>query len=148
MIIYVESNFILELALEQEQCQRCEEILEICESGKASLVIPAFCIGEAYQTLRRRADERRQLEKSLVLELTLLERTRSYQRDINTLWNVTSILAGSIEKEIQRFDQVLNEKLRKAELIPLEQKIIVNAINLESESDLRPTDAIVYASVL
>jgi len=77
MIIYVESNFILELALEQEQCQSCEEILKICESGKGSLVIPAFCISEAYQTLRRRAYDRVKFGKLLGDELTLLGRTKS-----------------------------------------------------------------------
>ncbi len=148
MIIYVESNFILELALEQEQCQSCEEILKICESGKGSLVIPAFCIAETYQTLRRRANERRQFGKLLGDELTLLGRTKSYSKDINTLQDVASILGKSIEEEIQRLDQVLNEKLRKAELIPLEQTIITDAIKSESQFNLKPADAIVYSSIL
>jgi len=148
MIIYVESNFILELALEQEQCQSCEEILKICESGNGSLVVPAFCIAETYQTLRRRANERRQFGKLLGDELTLLGRTKSYNKDINTLQDVTSILAKSIEEEIKRFDQVLNERFNKAELILLEQTIITDAIKSESQFNLKPADAIVYASIL
>jgi hypothetical protein len=37
MNIYVESNFVLELALSQAQSQSCENILAICESDQAGL---------------------------------------------------------------------------------------------------------------
>jgi hypothetical protein len=40
MRVYVESNFILELALEQEQASSCETMVKICELGKARLVTP------------------------------------------------------------------------------------------------------------
>jgi len=43
MKIYVESNFVLELAFLQEQSQNCEKILTLCESGQAGLLLPAFC---------------------------------------------------------------------------------------------------------
>lgn len=148
MIVYVESNFILELALEQEQCQNCEEILEICELGKASLVIPSFCIAEPYQTLGRRVNEREKLRVSLNYELKLLARTKSYQEDINTLQNITSILLKSEEEENQRLYQVLNKILGKAELIPLEYTIITTAKELQSQFNLKPADAIVYTSIL
>jgi predicted nucleic acid-binding protein len=149
MIIYVESNFILELALEQEQYQSCEEILKICGSGKGSLVIPVFCIAESYHTVWRRSDKRIQLEKPLAEELKLLERTKSYQKDVNTLRkDATSILLKSGKEENQRLRQVLNEKLSKAELIPLEQAIITDATGLELQFDLKTSDAIVYASIL
>ena len=52
MNIYVESNFVLELALYQEQYQDCERVLSICEAGKAKLILPAFCIAEPYETLK------------------------------------------------------------------------------------------------
>ena len=37
MNIYVESNFVLELALMQEQHDSCENILLLCENKKAHL---------------------------------------------------------------------------------------------------------------
>jgi hypothetical protein len=36
--IYVETNFVLELTFEQEQCSSCEQILQLCEAGKAKLI--------------------------------------------------------------------------------------------------------------
>ena len=46
MTVYVESNFLLEVAFEQEQSIDFIGILEIAEAGNALLAIPAFCVGE------------------------------------------------------------------------------------------------------
>jgi hypothetical protein len=42
MNVYVETNFILELAWMQEQYESCKNILTLCETGKAKLILPAF----------------------------------------------------------------------------------------------------------
>lgn len=44
MIVYVETNFILELAFQQEQHQAVNSILELAERGKIELVYPGFSI--------------------------------------------------------------------------------------------------------
>jgi len=148
MIVYVESNFVLELALEQEQCQSCGDILVICKSGDARLVIPAFSIAEPYETLGRRARERVQLKTSLANELKLLSRSQSYQKEISALQDVTTLLVKSGEEENRRLHQVLDRILNVAELIPLERGILTEALKLQSRFDLNPPDSIVYASVL
>ncbi len=44
--IYVETNFVLELTFEQEQCASCEQILQLCQAGQAKLIIPAYSLAE------------------------------------------------------------------------------------------------------
>jgi hypothetical protein len=51
MNIYVETNFVLELAFVQEQHESCEQIIGLCEAGNATAVLPAFCISESYETI-------------------------------------------------------------------------------------------------
>jgi len=46
MIVYVESNFVLELALLQKEQQSCEDILSLCEVGNVRLILPAMCLTE------------------------------------------------------------------------------------------------------
>jgi hypothetical protein len=41
MNVYVESNFVLEEALEQEQCESCKELIRMASIGAIRLVIPA-----------------------------------------------------------------------------------------------------------
>jgi hypothetical protein len=49
LIVYAETNFVLELALLQEQSASCEQLLAMAEQGTITLAVPAFCIvGERY----------------------------------------------------------------------------------------------------
>jgi hypothetical protein len=83
MNIYVESNFVLELALLQEQFEACENILAICEAGETALVLPAFCIAEPYETLVRRAKHRGNLSRDLTTELGQLSRSEPYREEFD-----------------------------------------------------------------
>ena len=51
MTVYVESNFVLEQALQQEQCDACDEILNLADSDTILLVVPAFSLAEPHQAL-------------------------------------------------------------------------------------------------
>ena len=56
MNVYVETNFILELAFVQDEHESCDRILALCEAQRATLVLPTFCLAESYETLIRRAE--------------------------------------------------------------------------------------------
>lgn len=148
MNVYVESNFILELALRQEQAAACEKILSICEAGKAKLVLPAFCIAEPYETLVRRAKQRGNLSRDLATELGQLLRSEPYREEVGALQDVTNILLRSGEEETQRLNQTLDRVLNITDVIPLERNILMSAIAHQAGLDLSPPDSIVYASVL
>lgn len=78
MNIYVETNFVLELTFQQEQCTSCEQILLLCEAGYGQLVIPAYCLAEPHEKLSRQARNRREIQQALNVELRQLSRTPSY----------------------------------------------------------------------
>ena len=59
MIVYLESNFVLELAFLQAEHEHCSALLRLSESGEIRLVLPAFSIGEPYETWVRRSKRRR-----------------------------------------------------------------------------------------
>ena len=46
MIVYVESNFVLELALLQEEHQSCDSIVGLAKSLTIDLAIPAFSLAQ------------------------------------------------------------------------------------------------------
>ncbi|HEX8451174.1 MAG TPA: hypothetical protein VF647_03700 [Longimicrobium sp.] len=58
MIVYAESNFLLELAYLQEEHESCEEILALAESGRIRLLLPAFAVVEARMSVLRQARRR------------------------------------------------------------------------------------------
>jgi hypothetical protein len=76
--VYVETNFVLELAFQQEQFVSCEQILQLCEAGRIQLVIPAYSLAEPHEKLIRQANSRKELQRKLRDELQQLSRTASY----------------------------------------------------------------------
>lgn len=79
MIVYVESNFILEIAHLREEHENCDRILNLSVTGEIQLVLPAFSVGEVYEAQTRRAKRRAELHGKLNAELGELARSRPYR---------------------------------------------------------------------
>jgi len=148
MDVYVESNFVIELALLQEQHGSCENILALCESGKTHLIIPVYSLVEPYDTLIRYAKNRTRLSNELAIEVKQLARSKPYQEEIDALQNVTAFLIRSQEEEKESLRDTLSRLLKIAEVIPLRSEIVSSALTYQIQHDLSPQDSIVYASVL
>lgn len=148
MNVYVETNFVLELVFEQEQHVSCEQILNLCEAGRARLILPADCLAEPHEKLTRQARSRRELQQNLDVELLQLARTTSYSTRISSIQDIASLLVQSNEEEKQRFIHFRNRLTNIAEIIPLTFDILREAANYELPYDLTPQDALVFTSVI
>jgi predicted nucleic acid-binding protein len=148
VIVYVESNFVLELALVQEQHETCDQILRVCEAGVSRLVLPAFSMVEPLETLRRHEVARRRVRNALEDELKQLARTAIYQERLRDVEPVLELLVQSSDEDLQRLASVRSRLLACAELIPLEGSILAQAEEHQEDYDLSPQDAVIYASVL
>ena len=58
MRVYAETNFLVEVALAQEEAAICQEIVSFCEAGSVELIFPAFSMPEAYHALVGKQRER------------------------------------------------------------------------------------------
>ena len=148
MNIYVETNFVLELAFEQEQCLSCEQILKFCEAKKARLILPAYSLAEPYEKLNRQARERRKLQQSLNKELGQLLRTTTYANRIKSIQDIASLMVQSNEEEWQRFVGYRERLLEIGTIIALTAEVLMEATSCEVTYDLEPQDAIIFASVI
>jgi predicted nucleic acid-binding protein len=148
MNIYVETNFILELVFEQEQCAICEKILGFCEAQKANLIIPTYSLAEPHKKLIRQAKERRKLQQSLDQELRELSRTKSYKNRLYSIENIKSLIVQGSQDASEKFVKYREYILKIAEIIPLNANILLKAVSAEENYDLSPQDALVYVSVL
>lgn len=149
MNIYVETNFILELVFEQEQCASYEKILELCETQKANLIIPAYSLAEPHETLIRQQKKRQGLQKSLDEELQQLSRTESYKNRLESIEDIRSLIVQSSQEIGENFAKYRESLLKIAEIIPLNADILLQAASVEENYKLKdPQDAFVYVSVL
>jgi predicted nucleic acid-binding protein len=148
MIVYVESNFVLELAYLQEEHESCEQIPALAEGGNIELALPAYCVGEPYESWVRRAKRRKELYELLARELGELARSQPYVKSPNEFQELTGTLIRSVEEEKQRLDDAISRILETTTVIPILPDTIKRAISLQKTRDLSPQDSIVYASVL
>jgi len=145
---YVESNFVLELALVQEQHASCERILSLCEAGDIRIIVPAYSIVEPYETLLRRHLDRKQLKEALDRELQQLSRTSGYAQQLNGFQASTALLLDSAAEEIKRLEDLRSRLLACATLIALDASVLSEAARHQARYGLSAKDSIVYASVL
>jgi hypothetical protein len=53
VIVYIESNFVLEIALEQEQSSAASSILSLAESRQIELAYSSFILSEPFASILR-----------------------------------------------------------------------------------------------
>ena len=146
MNIYVESNFVLELAWMQEEYESCEKILTLCEAKKATLILPAYSIGETYETLGRHQKRRARLNNELTTEIKQLQRSNLHKDKIES-YQMISFLLKSDEEENESLLENHNRLLAIAEILPMEKDVLMSATKAPAKLK-SPQDSIVYASVL
>ena len=148
MIVYVESNFVLDLALRQAEHRSCDSIVSFAESLTIDLAIPAFSLFEPYEVWRRRSVERTALYERLIQEMGQLARTEPYAKTVEDLGDPASILVRSGDEDKHRLDITLGRILDCAIVIPLQGETLRAAIQYQGSLGLSPQDSVVYASVI
>ena len=148
MIVYVETNFIFELAFLREEHESCETILALANSKDLDLALPAFSIGEPYEALVRRHRQRKEVHHKLTSEIQELSRSKPYQEATDRLQELTAFLLDSGEDEKQRLDETLDRVVSAAEIIPIGLDIIRLGMTYRNTFGLTAQDSIVCASVM
>jgi predicted nucleic acid-binding protein len=148
MTVYVESNFVLEHALQQEQSDSCDAIVNLAATARISLVIPAFSLAEPHQTLRQKESSRNRLNNELREQLSELGRSKPYRGIPDDFSALATILIRSAGRERSGLQLAITALLRTAEVIPLDGGIVASARELQDEFAMSGQDAIVLASVL
>ena len=148
MNVYVESNFVLEQALEQEQCESCEKLVRIAAAGSIRLVVPAFSLAEPHITLMRKGNERTRLSAELQKQLSELGRSKPYREAPSNFSELAALLIRSAERERAGLQHAIEGMLRAAEVIPLDSDVFHQAGGIQVAFDMSAQDSIVLASVI
>jgi hypothetical protein len=99
MTAYVESNFVLELALQQEECEACSAIVELASRGRLVLVVPAFSLAEPHVAIAGKEKARNQLRRTLDAQVRDLARSRPHHKVPSDFAAFAAVLADSAQFE-------------------------------------------------
>ena len=148
MKIYVESNFVIEMAVGQEEASFCDSLLKMSAEGLLELSIPAFSILEPYQTLERRRRDRAELHRRLQAELDQIARAAELSSDVAALRGALGIIVSSADHDIEAIEDLRKRITRQLDVIPLDAAVLRGASQLQADFGLSAPDAVVAASVL
>lgn len=148
MIVYVESNFFLEIALNQEEATMASNILTLAQDGKIELAFPSFALSEPFTTLMNRHGKRTSLYSSLRNSLKDIKRSESIKQtalDIETLLATLVIANGD---EIKRLHLTVEKMLMVGRILETDVFTFREAQSYQDTLDLAPQDSVIYATMV
>lgn len=148
MKVYVETNFIIEMAYHQEQHDCCRSIIQLCAKHGVDLVLPSFCVSESYYELVGKRDSRERLIESMNTESDWLAQSSGVEEKRDSIREAVLALEKRSVIEKRNFASDLLEVLQVATLIPLTEQTVREAMSYETTLGLEEQDAVVYASVI
>jgi predicted nucleic acid-binding protein len=148
MNVYIESNFVLEHALEQEECESCADIIQLASRGRLRLVIPAFSLAEPHHAIFGKAKVRSRLGDDLRIHLNELGRSRPHREIPATFDALAASLIASAQFEREGVRRAVSQLIQVSEVIPLDAVVLRSAADMEITYGMSGQDAIVLASVL
>jgi predicted nucleic acid-binding protein len=147
MLVAVETNFILELALQQAAAECADNILKLAESKQIELAVPACAFPEAYANITMQSKKRRRLLEELKTELNQMARSQFYAGLRQTSKSITYALASSETVHFGELTKTADRLRACATIIPLTTEVTRDMSFLDLTTQLDPADAFIYVSV-
>jgi hypothetical protein len=132
MIVYVESNFVLEMVLRQRDAGPAEQILELAEKGKIELAFPSFALCEPFWTIYRRERDQERLSK-------LLE---------GMIDQLPTFLANAAKKEKDSLWATVSRLVDVGTSIETDGTCLRRALEYQKRFDFSQQDSIIYSAVI
>lgn len=148
MTVYVESNFVIEHALQQEECDSCAAFIDLASTGRITLVLPAFSLAEPHVAISGKEKARARLSNDLRGQLLELGRSKRHRAVPASFDALVSVLVASAQFEREGLSDTISQLLRTAEVIALDGAVLHSAAGIQVEFGMSGQDAIVLASVL
>lgn len=152
MHVFLETNFVLELAFRQREVSFCERIWEQVRVGspRYRLSVPQYAFSEAFQQLRPLKIKRDKYEKDLLDEVR--QHLREDESDAEAMdtfgQTLTTLLAERTRTQTRRLYEVVAALMRDAPGPALTPASVLEAQELVGRHGLPVQDALIYASVL
>ncbi len=137
MIVAIETNLVLEIALAQEQAEAANAIIERAERGDIELAVPFFSLVEPFSTITKRDRDRKRLSRTLEAQAEDLRRSTLHQQDATILDSALSVLAPIGEQEANRLVITVERLLAAATVIHVDLPVFRRAMQYRSSTEQR-----------
>ncbi len=151
MIVYVESNFILELALEQKESPVVDDILKLAENGVIDLAFPGFSLGETFTSIMHTQSERQGLRNrsdTVLKQLRQSVQSELHKQVVSSLPPVLTLLTELAARELELLHTTITRMLHAGRLLEVSTSSFLQAVVYQNKFGIRPKDSIIYAGII
>ncbi len=150
MDVFVESNFVLELAFQQEHYEACERIVAGAAARAYSLHVPQYALSEVFHTLHQRSRERGKNQEYFRKEIE--QHRREAEADTADTDQLVRLLADLLtartKAQTARLFAITARLANEASGPSLTASVLLEAQTVREQHGLFSQDALIYASVL
>jgi len=147
LTLYVESNFVLEIALGQEETAFAELLLASAESGAILIAIPSFALSEPFSRVTRGIRDREKLQNQLSSLVRQLSRSSPHTKEVDALPNVPDLIARIDQREVDRLVRTIHRILMVAKIVELDVSTFETAIQNQERYGFGLEDAVILSTV-
>lgn len=150
LTICVETNFVLRLALRQEQWKECDRLVRAAEAGVFRLALPVLSLFEALSTLRRRREERLDQAGKWKELARQFERTEHqlHKQSAAHLIEASTQVSQLLELDREELAKVTERLGQCAQVIALDIGHFASAYEQHERAGLKSADALILTSLL
>lgn len=147
MTLYLESNFVLEIVLGQEDLLSAEQILGGAESSSFDIALPSFSLSEPFVRVMRTIRDRNRLMTQFEAQLRQLERSSPHGQEMAILATVPDLFEGINDRDGVRLIATVERLLGVARLIEMSPTSFQRSLDYRDQFSLDIEDAIVLGTV-
>jgi hypothetical protein len=148
MIVYVESNFVLEVVFQQEEAEAARHLIEMAQARKIQLAIPVSSLLEPLWTINRRASDQQTVATQLNRLREDLQRSDSQRELADSLGSLGGAIRRLNQDHLYPYSTLAGELVHFASLIGITSGVFQSSLDLEERLGLGLFDATVLASIL
>ncbi len=148
MIVLVETNFLLHIALQQEQAGAAESLLGRADSGEIQLCIPAVCLSEATSRVTYGRLERRRESERLNTLVKQLGQSTPHVAVSAALREVAKSVVETGTADVAAVWGVLDRCMKIALALPLDAAAWSHTQSARSQFNMEIGDAMVLGSIV
>jgi predicted nucleic acid-binding protein len=148
LIVFVETNFILELAYVRATADDCRRLLDLVRDRRIQIAVPSFALIEARLAWHRNVKRRDRLHATVRAELNELARSRPLIDIPAQSQAFVAALIDTAQQDRVRLESAIEELARLSTVMPILPSTLAEALDVERRLGLSPQDALVYASVI
>jgi hypothetical protein len=154
-MVYVESNFLLEIAFTQQDAAAAETILRLAEDSSIVLAMPAVALVEPFATIRYRNSERREVLDSWSHMMNRLKPNRlsdlglfaPKQRLDAGMVDAYGDAADLVRQQSSLLNQMVDRVLGVAKILPFGATEMRRALSYR-ELGLDTVDSLIFAIII